>query len=93
MQGKRSRRSVVINLFSWSPPIFTIMSEIEIPKRAGMSAEKEHKLDAMFAAWILRKRAKRLGSKQKVATQVGTSVDNVQYHWECYKRKHFRKVR
>ena len=95
MQGKRSRRSVVINLFSWSPPIFTIMSEIEIPKRAGMSAEKEHKLDAMFAAWILRKRAKRLGSKQKakLATQAGTSVDNVQYHWECYKRKHFKKVR
>ena len=64
-----------------------------------LSAEKEHKLDAMFAAWILRKRAskraKRLGSKQKakLATQVGTSVDNVQYHWERYKRKHFKKVR
>ena len=71
------------------------MSEKEIPKRAGMSAEKEHKLDAMFAAWILRKRAKRLGSKQKakLAAQVGTSVDNVQYYWECYKRKHFKKVR
>ena len=95
MQGKRSRRSVVINLFSWSPPIFTIMSEKEIPKRAGMSAEKEHKLDAMFAAWILRKRAKRLGPKQKarLATKVGTCVDNVQYHWERYKRKHFKKVR
>ena len=80
---------------SWPPPIFTIMSEKEVLKRAGMSAEKERKLDAMFAAWILRKRAKRLGSKQKakLATQVGTSVDNVQYHWECYKRKHFKKVR
>ena len=60
-----------------------------------LSAEKEHKLDAMFAAWILRKRAKRLGSKQKakLATQVGTSIDNIQYHWERYKRKHFKKVR
>ena len=60
-----------------------------------LSAEKEHKLDAMFAARILRKRAKRLGSKQKakLATQIGTSVDNVQYHWERYKRKHFKKVR
>ena len=71
------------------------MSEKEIPKRAGMSAEKEHKLDAKFAARILRKRAKRMGSKQKakLAAQVGTSVDNVQYYWECYKRKHFKKVR
>ena len=71
------------------------MSEKEIPKRVGMSAEKEHKLDAKFAARILRKRAKRMGSKQKakLAAQVGTSVDNVQYHWERYKRKHFKKVR
>ena len=80
---------------SWPPPIFTVMSEKEVLKRAGMSAEKGRELDAVFATWVVRKRAKRLGSKQKakLATQVGTSVDNVQYHWECYKRKHFKKVR
>ena len=95
MQGKRSRRSVVINLFSWSPPIFTIMSEKEIPKRAGMSAEKGRELDAVFATWIVGKKAKRLGSKQKanLAIQVGTSVENIQDYWQCYRRKHFRKVR
>ena len=74
------------------------MREKDIPRRAGMlklTAEKEQKLDAMLAAWILRKRAKRLGPKQKarLATKVGTCVDNVQYHWERYKRKHFKKVR
>ena len=80
---------------SWPPPIFTVMSDKEVLKRTGMSAEKGRELDAVFATWIVGKRAKRLGSKQKanLATQVGTSVENVQDYWECYKRKHFRKVR
>ena len=70
------------------------MSAKEVLKRAGMSAEKEHKLDAKFAARIRRKRATRMGSKQraKLAAQVGASVDNIQYYWEYYKRKHFKKV-
>ena len=98
VQDRRLRRPVVIDPFCWSPPIVTIMREKDIPRRAGMlklTAEKEQKLDAMLAAWILRKRAKRLGPKQKarLATKVGTCVDNVQYHWERYKRKHFKKVR
>ena len=71
------------------------MKKNEVLERADMSAEKGRELDAVFATWIVGKRAKRLGSKQKanLATQVGTSVENVQYYWECYKRKHFRKVR
>ena len=98
VRGRRLRRPVVIDPFCWSPPIVTIMREKDIPRRAGMlklTAEKEQKLDAMLAAWILRKRAKRLGPKQKarLATKVGTCVDNVQYHWERYKRKNFKKVR
>ena len=98
VQDRRLRRPIVIDPFCWSPPIVTIMREKDIPRRAGMlklTAEKEQKLDAMLAAWILRKRAKRLGPKQKarLATKVGTCVDNVQYHWERYKRKHFKKVR
>ena len=81
---------------SWPPIVFTIiMRKKEVLERADMSAEKGRELDAVFATWIVGKRAKRLGSKQKanLATQVGTSVENVQYHWECYKRKHFKKVR
>ena len=81
---------------SWPPIVFTIiMKKKEVLERADMSAEKGRELDAVFATWVVRKRAKRLGSKQKakLATQVGTSVTNVQYYWECYKRKHFRKVR
>ena len=60
-----------------------------------LTVEKEQKLAAMLAAWILRKGAKRLGPKAKarLATKVGTCVDNVQYHWERYKREHFKKVR
>ena len=66
---------------SWPPPIFTVMSGKEVLKRAGMSAEKGRELDAVFATWAVRKRAKRLGSKQKakLTDQVGTSVDSVQY--------------
>ena len=67
----------------------------EVLERADMSAEKGRALDAVFATWTVGKKAKRLGSKQKanLATQVGKSVENVQDYWECYKRKHFRKVR
>ena len=63
VQDRRSRRPVLTNLFSWSPPIVIIMREKDIPRRAGMlklSAEKEQQLTAMLAAWI-RKGAKRLG--------------------------------
>ena len=44
------------------------MRKKEVLKRAGMSAEKGRELDAVFATWIVGKRAKRLGSKQKART-------------------------
>ena len=81
---------------SWPPIVFTIiMKKKEVLERADMSAEKGRELDAVFATWIVGKKAKRLGSKQKatLAIQVGTSVENIQDYWQCYRRKHFRKVR
>ena len=59
-----------------------------------LTVEKEQKLDAMLAAWI-RKGAKRLGPKAKarLATKVGTCADNVQYHWQRYKKRYLKKVR
>ena len=74
------------------------MREKDIPRRAGMiklTVEKEQQLTAMLAAWILPKGAKRLGKREKtrIATKVGISVDNVQYHWLRYKRRYLTKVR
>ena len=98
VQDRRSRRPVVTNLFSWSPPIVIIMREKDIPRRAGMlklSAEKEQQLTAMLATRILKKGVTRLGKKEKArfATKVGICVDNVQYRWMCYKRSYLTKVR
>ena len=81
---------------SWPPIVFTIiMKKKEVLERADMSAEKGRALDAVFATWTVDKKAKRLGSKQKanLAIQVGTSVENIQDYWQCYRRKHFRKVK
>ena len=81
---------------SWPPIVFTIiMRKKEVLERADMSAEKGRELDAVFATWIVGKKAKRLGSKQKanLAIQVDTSVENIQDYWQCYRRKHFKKVR
>ena len=81
---------------SWPPIVFTIiMRKNEVLERADMSAEKGRALDAVFATWIVDKKAKRLGSKQKanLAIQVDTSVENIQDYWQCYRRKHFKKVR
>ena len=80
---------------SWPPIVFTIiMKKKEVLERADMSAEKGRELDAVFATWIVGKKAKRLGSKQKanLAIQVDTSVENIQDYWQCYRRKHFKKV-
>ena len=67
----------------------------EVLGRADMSVEKGRALDAVFATWTVDKKAKRLGSKQKAnfAIQVDTSVENIQDYWQCYRRKHFRKVK
>ena len=81
---------------SWPPIVFTIiMKKKEVLERADMSAEKGRALDAVFATWTVGKKAKRLGSKQKanLASQVDTSVENIQDYWQCYRRKHFKKVR
>ena len=49
---------------SWPPIVFTIiMKKKEVLERADMSAEKGRALDAVFATWIVGKKAKRLGSK------------------------------
>ena len=60
-----------------------------------LSVEKEQKLAALLDAWIVRKGGKRLGPKEKarLATKVGTCVDNVQYHWQRYKKRYLEKVR
>ena len=74
------------------------MREKEIPKRAGMlklSVEKEQKLAALLDEWIVRKGGKRLGPKEKarLAAKIGTCADNVQYHWQRYKKRYLEKVR
>ena len=60
-----------------------------------LSVEKEQKLAALLDAWIVRKGGKRLGPKEKarLATKVGTCADNVQYHWQRYKKRYLKKVR
>ena len=76
--------------------VFTIiMKKKEVLEREDMSAEKGRELDAVFATWVVGKKAKRLGPKQKatLAIQVGTSAENIQDYWQCYRRKHFRKVK
>ena len=81
---------------SWPPIVFTIiMKKKEVLARADMSDEKGRALDAVFGTWTVGKKAKRLGSKQKanLAIQVDTSVENIQDYWQCYRRKHSRKVR
>ena len=45
------------------------MRKKEVLERAGMSAEKGRELDAVFATWLVCKRAKRLGSKQRLTLQ------------------------
>ena len=66
----------------------------EVLERADMSVEKGRELDEVFATWVVGKKAKRLGPKQKatLAIQVGTSAENIQDYWQCYRQKHFRKV-
>ena len=60
-----------------------------------LSVEKEQKLAALLDEWIVRKGGKRLGSKEKarLAAKVGTCADNVQYHWQRYKKRYLKKVR
>ena len=60
-----------------------------------LSVEKEQKLAALLDEWIVRKGGKRLGSKEKarLAAKVGTCADNVQYHWQRYKKRYLEKVR
>ena len=67
----------------------------EVLGRADMSAEKGRALDAVFGTWTVGKKAKRLSSKQKdhLASQVDTSVENIQDYWLCYRRKYFKKVK
>ena len=67
----------------------------EVLERADMSVEKGRELDEVFATWVVGKKAKRLGPKQKdhLASQVDTSVENIQDYWLCYRRKYFKKVK
>ena len=67
----------------------------EVLGRAGMSVEKGRALDAVFATLTVDKKAKRLSSKQKahLASQVDTSVENIQDYWLCYRRKYLKRVR
>ena len=57
-----------------------------------LSVEKEQKLAALLDEWIVRKGGKRLGSKEKarLAAKVGTCTDNVQYHWQRYKKRYLK---
>ena len=67
----------------------------EVLERADMGAEKGRELDEVFATWVVGKKAKRLGPKQKdhLASQVDTSVENIQDYWLCYRRKYLKKVK
>ena len=67
----------------------------EVLGRADMSVEKGRALDAVFATLTVDKKAKRLSSKQKahLASQVDTSVENIQDYWLCYRRKYLKRVR
>ena len=67
----------------------------EVLGRADMSVEKGRALDAVFATWTVDKKAKRLSSKQKahLASQVDTSVENIQDYWLCYRRNNLKWVR
>ena len=81
---------------SWPPIVFTIiMKKREVLEREDMSAEKGRELDAVFATWVVGKKAKRLGPKQKdhLASQVDTSVENIQDYWLCYRRNNLKWVR
>ena len=55
----------------------------EVLDRKDMSAEKGRQLDAVFATLTVDKKDKRLSSKQKalLASQVDTSVENIQDYW------------
>ena len=72
-----------------------IMKMKEVLGRSDMSVEKGRELDEVFAPWVVGNKAKRLGPKQKdhLASQVDTSVENVQDYWLCYRRKYFKKVK
>ena len=95
IHNERFGRSVVINLSS-SHLVFTIIMKMkEVLGRADMSVEKGRALDAVFATWTVDKKAKRLSSKQKahLASQVDTSVENIQDYWLCYRRNNLKWVR
>ena len=72
-----------------------IMKMKEVLGRSDMSVEKGRELDEVFAPWVVGNKAKRLGPKQKdhLASQVGTSVENIQDYWLCYRRKYLKKVK
>ena len=67
----------------------------EVLGRADMSVEKGRALDAVFATLTVDEKAKRLSSKMKahLASQVDTSVENIQDYWLCYRRKYLKKVK
>ena len=67
----------------------------EVLGRKDMSVEKGRELDAVFATFTVDKKAKRLSSKMKahLASQVDTSVENIQDYWLCYRRNNLKWVR
>ena len=67
----------------------------EVLGRKDMSVEKGRKLDEVFATLTVDKKAKHLSSKQKahLASQVDTSVENIQDYWLCYRRNNLKWVR
>ena len=87
-------------LIFWSHLVFTIMKMKkmqmqEVLGRKDMSVEKGRELDAVFATFTVDKKAKRLSSKMKahLASQVDTSVENIQDYWLCYRRNNLKWVR
>ena len=67
----------------------------EVLGRKDMSVEKGRELDAVFATFTVDKKAKRLSSKMKahLASQVDTSVENIQAYWLCFRRNNLKWVR
>ena len=67
----------------------------EVLDRKGMSAEKGRQLDAAFATLTADKKDRRLSLKQKahLASQVDTSVENIQDYWLCFRRNNLKWVR
>ena len=67
----------------------------EVLDRKDMSAEKGRQLDAAFATLTADKKDRRLSLKQKahLASQVDTSVENIQDYWLCFRRNNLKWVR